>query len=149
MNPNRFAVVLAAQFEHHSGGVRALANGFQRLAQSALGVWRVGYERFSVSARDFLRLDAENPHCGAVHADESGVNALMHVRNRGFVKQIAEALVAFILPAFQIFKRPLALQFHRSPRGESFHYRQRQRIRRHRFVIERDKMTNDTPIRSP
>jgi len=95
LNPNRLAAVMAAKLEHDAARVRPPVDGFERLAQSELGVRRVGDERLSVGSRDFFRLDSQNPHRRAVGANETGIEAFVHIGNRSLVEQIAEALLAF------------------------------------------------------
>src|SRR5204863_2459456 len=49
-------------------------------------------ERSAIGPDDFLRLDAERAHRGAVGANEAGIKSLIHVGDRRLVEQIAETL---------------------------------------------------------
>ena len=89
LNPERFAVVLAAQFQHDAAGVDALADGLEGFAQSALRVRRIGHEISSVGAFNFLGRDAKDSHRRAVGADELGIETLVDVGDRRFVEEIA------------------------------------------------------------
>ncbi len=71
----------------------------------------------------------------------------MHISDRRFIKQIAQSLIAFLLAPLQVFERPLALEFHGRAGGEGFQHGQRQRIRRHRLVVESDQMPDDFSVR--
>jgi hypothetical protein len=66
LDPYRFAVVLAAQFQHNAAGVGATSDGLEGLAQAALGIGRIGHERPPEHSGNLLGLETEDPHRSAV-----------------------------------------------------------------------------------
>ena len=122
LNPNRLAVIPAAQFEDDAAGVRPAPNGFERLAQTALGVGRLGHEILPVSSGNLFGLDAENPHGGAIGPDETGIKTFIHVGNGRLIEKVTESLLALLALAMQTVEGTQALQFHASTAREGFHH---------------------------
>ena len=67
----------------------------------------------------------------------------MHIRNRSFVEEIAESLLALLFLAVQTFERPCALQFQARAIRKRFHYGQSPRVAHHRLVINDDQVADD------
>jgi hypothetical protein len=93
LDPHGLAVVLTLKFEHHATGLGPTSNALEHLAQAALGLGCLRHERLAEGSGDLFGLDAHDAHRGAIGLDEAGVNFLMHVSDRSFVKKIPEALL--------------------------------------------------------
>src|SRR5208282_6566834 len=87
------AVVLAAEFEHDAAGLAPTSKGLELFAQAALGVGRIGRERLPEGPLDLCGFDTQDPHRSAVSPDKAGIEALMHVSDRGLVEKITEAFL--------------------------------------------------------
>ena len=136
LNPDRLAVVLAAQFEYDAAGVRAFANGGERVADAPLGIRCIGHQRYADGANHLVGRDAEDSHCRSIGADKPRLKVFVHIRNRRFLKQIAETLFAFNPTALG----PEPFKFGDRTRREYTKNRELPRLGRHRAFVEHSQM---------
>ncbi len=84
-DPDRFAVIFAAQLDNNTPGLLAADLDGELLAGQALGVGPVGDERQAHNSWHFLRLDAQDSLGGAVGADKPRLQVFFDVSERSFL----------------------------------------------------------------
>src|SRR5262249_16848092 len=94
LHPDRAAVVLAAEFQDDSAGVRAPADGRQGLAGAPLGVGRVRHQGLPYRAHYLLGLETEDPERGPVGGKEARFEIFLDVTDWRFLKEIPVLLFA-------------------------------------------------------
>src|SRR5262249_27346245 len=94
-DPDRFAVIFAAQLDNNTSGLLAADLDRELLAGQALGVGPVGDERQAYNSGHLFLLDAQYSLGSTVGADKPRLKVFFDVSERGFLVQVPQALLAF------------------------------------------------------
>ena len=132
LNPDRACRCPCGEARGRRRWCRCLGRWTRRPRRTLVGRWACRGRRRCRRCRHFLGLDAQNPHGGAVGADEARFEVFLDVGDRRFLVEIAVALLAFGQVLFKTQPRQLG----HGPGREDPKDEQIPRLFRHRLRIE-------------